>query len=330
VTDRLDLEIRRATPDDRPAIIDLGTRTLDWLGDAEERAFFAWKHEQNPFGPSPMWVACDGDRVVGFRTFLRWEFVDEYCVAHRAVRAVDTATDPDYQGRGIFTRLTLAALDELHDEGIEFVFNTPNQRSLPGYLKMGWRVVGRLPASVRPTSAASLVTLLRARAPASRNSVIVRVGNAPSEAFADVNALGVLLASRPRRPGLGTTGSPEYLRWRYGLDSLHYRVLLAGDSVADGFIVFRLRRRGPAIEAVICDLFTPGGRADVAESLTRRLAANPSADYLLALDHRWVAPGRFVRLPRTGPILAARPVAAAAAPLPLRRWHVTMGDIEMF
>ena len=83
----------------------------------------------------------------GFRTLMRWEFLDGERVV-RAVRAVDTATHPDYQGRSIFTRLTLHALDELVAEGVEFVFNTPNEQSRPGYLKMGWQVVGQLPTAV--------------------------------------------------------------------------------------------------------------------------------------------------------------------------------------
>ncbi len=39
--------------------------------------------------------------MIGFRTFLRWEFEDAGRVV-RAVRAVDTATHPDHRGRGIF------------------------------------------------------------------------------------------------------------------------------------------------------------------------------------------------------------------------------------
>src|SRR4029079_3933876 len=225
VTAPAELEIRRATPSDRSAILRLGTRTLGWMGDAEDDAFFTWKHELNPFGPSPMWVACDGPRVVGFRTFLRWEFVEPGDRVVRAVRAVDTATDPDYQGRGIFTNLTLAALDELRAEGVDTVFNTPNDNSLPGYLKMGWRVVGRLPVSIMPTRLRSFVTLARARVPASLSSVLVNAGIAPSTAFADPAAVARLLDSMRLGPDLTTRRTPEFLAWRYGLAALHYCVL---------------------------------------------------------------------------------------------------------
>ncbi len=67
----------------------------------------------------------------------------------RAVRAVDTATDPDYQGQGLFTALTMHGLDEVRADGVDFVFNTPNDQSRPGYLKMGWQTVGELPVAVR-------------------------------------------------------------------------------------------------------------------------------------------------------------------------------------
>jgi len=324
-----DLEFRRATPDDRAAILHLGTRALDWLADAEEHAFFAWKHEQNPFGQSPMWVACDGDRVVGFRTFMRWEFLENGRRVIRAVRAVDTATDPEYQGRGIFTTLTLAALDDLRSEGIDMIFNTPNEKSLPGYLKMDWRVVGRLPVSIMPTQVRSLRTLFRARVPAARTGVLVNAGLAPGVAFADHETIADLLARTPVRPGLTTRRTPEFLAWRYGYEALHYRVLPVEDGIGAGFAVFRLRRRGAAMEAVICDVLIPTGRVGAERRLSRRTAEVAGVDYLLRLDRRLVTRDPFLRIPRIGPVLTFRGVVTPEAPR-LEHWNLTMGDVELF
>jgi len=327
-----DLEYRRARLDDRDAITDLGTRTLDWLDDPEERRFFEWKHDANPFGRSPMWVACDGDRVVGFRTFLRWEFiVDGRCV--RAVRAVDTATDPDYQGRGIFTHLTRAALDELRDEGVEMVFNTPNANSLPGYLKMGWLIVGHLPVSIMPTHVRSLLAISRARVPASRTAVLIHAGDTPRDAFADHDALDDLLATISDIHGLRTRRFPEFFAWRYGHEPLHYRVVTAGSSIADGFAVFHLRRRGPALEAVLCDVVVPSPTEPAARHLRHRLAREVArlsgADYVLRMGPRTITADPFVRVPRIGPVLTFRTLRGWTPPR-LGRWHVTMGDIELF
>ena len=110
--------------------------------------FFRWKHEASPFGRSPRWWPSTTGRVVGLRTFMRWEFGSGGSSV-RAVRAVDTATDEAHRGRGIFKLLTLAALDQMAGTA-DLVFNTPNSNSLPGYLKMGWQRVAEVPIQVRP------------------------------------------------------------------------------------------------------------------------------------------------------------------------------------
>ena len=84
---------------------------------------------------------------IGLRAFMRWRF-DATGQDVRAVRAVDTATHPDHQGRGIFSRLTSEAIDLLRGD-TDLIFNTPNEKSLPGYLKLGWRIVGRAPVLLR-------------------------------------------------------------------------------------------------------------------------------------------------------------------------------------
>ncbi len=122
-----------------------------------------------------MWVATDRGRVVAFRAFMRWEFVRGGRVL-RAVRAVDTATDPDYQGRGLFRALTMHGLESVRADGVDFVFNTPNGQSRPGYLKMGWRDVGRLPAAVRFTGPTGAIAALRSRVPAERWSTDLDIG----------------------------------------------------------------------------------------------------------------------------------------------------------
>ena len=68
---------------------------------------------------------------------------------YRAGRAVDTATHPDWRRRGFFEHMTTALTERLTAEGFDLTFNTPNQFSLPGYLKMGWAEVGRLPLRVK-------------------------------------------------------------------------------------------------------------------------------------------------------------------------------------
>ena len=196
------LTIRRAASDDRPGVIRVAARALGWRGDQRDWDFFAWKHDANPFGPSPTWVSIDGSQIVGFRTFMRWELI-RGAERLRMVRAVDTATDPDHQGRGIFRRLTERALAELVSEGYDAVFNTPNNQSRPGYLKMGWTQLGRPALSVRPRGPLATLRMGQSRTGAEKWSERTTVGQPAADAFRG-SRLESLLATLPAPAGWST------------------------------------------------------------------------------------------------------------------------------
>jgi GNAT superfamily N-acetyltransferase len=321
------LTIRRAEPSDEVQILSLLQASLGWVPDELFTRFFEWKHRQSPFGASPAWVAADGERIVGFRTFMKWEF-DYEGRAHYAVRAVDTATHPDYQGRGIFSRLTRAAIDEIRPEGVDFVFNTPNDNSRPGYLKMGWQIVGRLPVSVRVRSVTSSTRMLRARVPADKWSSECCSGVPALEVLDDNQAISELLAAQPNTSGLRTRRTPAFLRWRYGFDSLRYRAFLAGSDTREGFVIVRLRNRGPSVELVVCDTLMPETDNHAIGRLVGTALHDSGADYAIRIGGSPVEWG-FVRLPKQGPILTWRGVRKSEQP-DLSRWSLTMGDVELF
>jgi GNAT superfamily N-acetyltransferase len=323
-----ELTYRRADDGDREAILELLRRSLGREVDDRYEALFEWKHVDNAFGPSPAWVACDGARLAGFRALMRWEFLDGDRVA-RAVRAVDTATDPDYQGRGIFTRLTLHAIDELASEGVAFVFNTPNDQSRPGYLKMGWQVVGQLPTQVRPTRWRSIPRIAQARVPAERWTTPSQAGSDAAAILADAAGVDALLArrTRVRNDCVHTNVTAAFLRWRYGTPLLGYRAVVAPGGVAEGLAIFRVRARGAAKEIALGAVLVPDGDRRTARRLVRQVARTTDADYLLAIGRGWSGPGGLVRLPRVGPLLTYREVTAAAPPA---AWDLTLGDIELF
>lgn len=303
--------------------------SLGWVPDEQFDRFFAWKHEQSPFGRSPAWLALDGEQVIGFRTFVRWEFDHPDGRVRSGARAVDTATLPGYQGRGIFRRLTLHAVDEMRAGGVDFIFNTPNEQSRPGYLKMGWAEVGRLSTAVRPTSPAGLARMLRSRVPADRWSAASTSGVPAAEVFG-TPAIGGLLRSLPGPSGLRTRRSLDYLRWRYGFDPLGYRVLSLADDPGQGVAIFRLRPRGRALEAALCDVLVPDGDTRATLALERAVARRSGADYVIRLGGEMVDRAGYVRLPGQGPVLTWRPVAGGAAGAQIGDWDLRLGDIELF
>ena len=316
-----DLEVREARDEDLGQILELASSSLGWVPDEEYAAFYRWKHHDNPFGRSPGWVALDGERVVGLRLWLRWRFV-EGRRRWEAVRAVDTATHPDYQGKGIFRMLTTSSLDALHEMGIEHVFNTPNEQSRPGYLKMGWETVGKLPVAARFRSPAAAVQALRARVPAEQWSLPCNAGMAAHEVLADAEEVEWLLDLRPGE-GIRTDLGVEVLRWRYGFPALRYRALRDND----GIVLFRLRRRGPVTECVVGHVLARGPAAS--RRLVRRAARASGAHQALLLTRHAPVRSGYVPLPGAGPILTWRRLGATTMPA-LERWDLTMGDVELF
>jgi GNAT superfamily N-acetyltransferase len=278
-------------------------------GHERDRAFLRWKHLENPFGTSPAWAAWSGDHLVAFRTLLRWRF-ERADRTLELVRAVDTATDPDHQGKGLFRRLTLDAVERLIGDGVDAVFNTPNDQSRPGYLKMGWHELGRPTLLVQPSSPAAMARMLRSRVPAELWSEPVDVGE-PADAVADV--------ARPPADGRWSTSrTPEYLRWRYGFEPLHYRAI----EVKGGHAVFRVRRRGSLREVAIVDWLS-----DEPDPLAVRRLVRACGDYAIALG---LAPRHgFVPVPQQGPIVTWRPLANPIVPA-LDDLAFALGDIELF
>jgi GNAT superfamily N-acetyltransferase len=321
-----EVDVRPTAPEDGPAILQLLRTSLTGAGDERYPPFIDWKHRDNAFGPSPAWVATTDGRIVGYRSFMRWEFESIGGEVVRTVRAVDTVTHPDVRGQGIFSRLTLAALDDLTAEGVAFVFNMPNDRSGPGYLKMGWLPIRHPTVFLRPkVSARSVRRTLAGRGASERWSLESTAGvDAPE--FLRQPGLDALLASQPRASCLRTRLTPGYLRWRYGLASLAYRCLPAGDGPEDGFAVFRIHRRGQATELVVCDVLVPGAEVRRASRLLRKVGAISPADHAITVAQPGLLRSGFLPLPGKGATLMWRPLGQTRPP----EWALTMGDLEIF
>lgn len=110
------------------------------LRESFEESHLIWKHLENPFGVSFALGTFDGEKLVGLRLFMKWVFEGPNLEKVHAIRPVDTVTDPDYRGKGIFSTLTLHGINH-EKSNYNLIFNTPNLNSRSGYIKMGWQVL---------------------------------------------------------------------------------------------------------------------------------------------------------------------------------------------
>ncbi|MEE3368571.1 MAG: GNAT family N-acetyltransferase [Planctomycetota bacterium] len=314
-------------------------RTTEVQRDA---AYWHWKHECNPYGHSLILLAKVAGQLVGMRSFMRWNLrVQDQIVP--VAKPVDTVTHPEFQRRGIFRMLTQAACQRAATAGVCFLFNTPNRNSLPGYLQLGWREVGRLPVRVRPRRPLVIATgLLRSWFGGTRPAVRQRCKcTAPTaaEVLADRVEIETLLATLPVRTSATTVRNYPWLRWRYG-EHPHadYRAVVfrEGGELA-GLAFCRMRRRRGLTEAILDDVLVREDREETMAALIQQLLRAIGADYIVAhAGHH----GPFGRLWRRCAWPAPRRTSLsllgrAIGPLPAgwdafdqAQWNLCLGDLE--
>jgi GNAT superfamily N-acetyltransferase len=333
--------IRSYRDDDEPRVLALMEASLG-SGPAGARSseFFRWKHLENPFGRSFMLVSELDDRIIGLRAFMRWRFVAGERT-YEAVRAVDTATHPQHQGQGVFSALTRAALDSLR-QATDLVFNTPNDKSLPGYLKMGWRTVGRVPISVRVHRPVRFARGWRSARTASEPTSPppeVQAIAAEDLLAAEPGVSDLLAASEEPQDGLRTLRSVAFLRWRYAAASrLGYRAVQVEEGGRlQGLAIFRVRPRGRLWESTISDVIVGRGDRSVARRLFREVRRSADVDHLTctfptgSVEATVARQAGYVRSPM-GMTLVVNALHEGIGPDPQRpdSWALRLGDLEVF
>lgn len=247
------MQFRPATPKDKPAIIDLLKKSLGESTIPKSEALWSWKHEQNPFGSSYVLLAEENETLVGLRAFMKWEWIWNG-QTYRSIRAVDTATHPDYQGKGIFKKLTLRQIEDCKQQGIAFVFNTPNTQSKPGYLKMGWVEQGKLPLKfklLRPLSLA-YYKLMKNRKPSANES-----HSLPPQAW-PFDTIDLLKNESAKTNLISTRITSSYISWRYENNPLFRYSYITDNS--NYLVIFRIKEHSFARELRIVEfiLLNPG------------------------------------------------------------------------
>jgi GNAT superfamily N-acetyltransferase len=252
-------EIRRYDPADENGVLALDE--LVWNRD-RGADWFAWKYAENPYlDHVPVFVAERDGEIVGARPFMAFRLRAGTETA-LALQPADTMVHPDHRRQGLFTRMTDRAIEYYAEREPAFFFNFPNEQSYPGYLKLGWRRVGRRttfyrvqrPGAFAVSSGALGRTVERAVAPLARTcyDVCDRTARA-SRRFTVERHRGVpadLLASLYERrvpDELHALRNAEFYRWRFGgpmWDRRTYVAARGGERVAALVVRSRTTRAG--------------------------------------------------------------------------------------
>jgi GNAT superfamily N-acetyltransferase len=301
------MEIRPAEEKDISAIVALLKISLGESLMPKSEAFWRWKHLDNPFGESPVLVASENNQLVGVRAFMRWEWRQGEKI-FKAVRAVDTATHPDFQGKGIFTKLSLKLAEQCRQLGVDFIFNTPNRISKPGYIKMGWESVGKLPVGVK------------------LNVYSHQQERSLSDRWEDVIHHPALLTANYNV--LRTNVSSAYLFWRYRDNpNIRYKIL-SHTNERPFILIYREKKTGGFTEIRIADLFC--NPIDAAYAVNCLQSKAPFGS-LITISECGTPVKGFLRL-AAGPVVTIKSLNLPAweEKINFTNWSPSLGDLELF
>jgi GNAT superfamily N-acetyltransferase len=260
------IAIREASPADTDQILSLMDDVFSaqqYFASTRSRESWNWKYEKNVFGKPIHIVATSDERIVGFRSFWPWEFICRGQVL-KAYQPVDTVVHPDYQGQGLFTKLTAKAVEQAMKIKADLLFNFPNQNSLSGYLKLGWNYVAKLPWLIKPIKPFHLLKTLKNKEKATPVELDERYRITPE--------MCVELLERESFDGLlRTRQSKEFLWWRYGENLFFkYGALQVNKGKKKLSAIFELNQKGTRREMIIVDIL---GSSELIKKLFKELIA---------------------------------------------------------
>ncbi len=309
------MEIREALDFDIPDILKVLKVSLGESSSQKSEAVWRYKHIDNPFGRSLVLLAIIDEKIVGVRAFMRWRWqLGEELFS--AFRAVDTATDPKYQGRGIFKKLTLRALEIVKEKGDSFVFNTPNSQSKPGYLKMGWAKVDKVELKLIPVF------------PFFKGKEVQKKNNSTEGTLE--NVLLTSKANQIRSNQLFTPKNVEFLNWRYKENPLQDYEIFSGE---DYYIALYVKRHKYFNELRIseCILGDNFNYIQLKSEIKNFARLNKVLFISVSHDTRLFSYGINGKF---GPILTFKNInlekEVSSGLMKIDKWNYTLGDLELF
>lgn len=319
------MEITQAQDTDINEIISLLKISLGEALMPKSEDYFIWKHFNNPFGKSIILLAKENGKIVGIRAFMHWSWTDKENVI-TSVRAVDTATHPEYQGKGIFSKLTLEAVKKSIDENIGFVFNTPNPISMIGYLKLGWYSIGSMPVCFMPYFSF----------PHFYDSVKVEEFYSSYSAKNAIDELPTNWQLKSTKDIMHTPLTKEYLYWRYvECPVAKYGAVIVSNQY--GFI-FRIKKVNRFIELRLCELWIENAKANndfiktlkLLKKQIKPLFVSSGVSPLLKTKSQ-VPPGFFGPI-KKGPVVTLKHLALNNLNIfeDFSKWNPSLGTMELF
>jgi len=245
-----------------------------------DEAFWNWKYRSSPFGNSLLTVVESENKIVGVDNLWPWEFS---CRGEklRAFQPCDSAVHPDFRGMGLFTKTRIKSVEIAKEQGFDFLFNFPNQNSLPANLNLGWHFLGRLKWHVKILRPFNIV---KGKLKKSKSEVLP----IPDNYSIDVNMLDrISERSQSFDSSVRINRKEGFHHWRYLVHPTRkYGMVTVGKSSRPATAaIFTMNQKGVNREMVVVDLL---GKKEYVTDLFKevvRVAKSLDTDFIAVVEN---------------------------------------------
>lgn len=202
-------------------------KTEDW---------FLWKFRDNPFGESILACVEDNGKIVGcvgygLQPFIYKEQKIKGCMAF------ENFVHPDYQGKGLFSKLITLIEDEITKQNFDFMLVFPNSNSLKAYQKKGWIKLDIIEYWIKGSNILKVPFNLKE----------IRKGFKPLEAPQKLKKTSEDFKQQAQEQLYSVIDS-AYLKWRFSTYPVTEYKIIESDEY---YSVLRIGERGRIIEAQV-------------------------------------------------------------------------------
>lgn len=240
----------------------IGLRKIVFAGedtDKESTDFWDWEFQDNYAGKADLFLAVDGDKVVGHYAVCPSRILVGGEVKTGSI-VVDVMTHPDYRFQGMFTKLGRYSLEKAGEDGIDFSYGFPIRKTvMPGHLKVGWKVAFSLPVYVLPVSFSQIIqkfvrvkvlSQLLGALPQMVFWILAKIKSChlckytiqEADRFDETEALRKFIEKTRQQHKVMQLRDYSFLKWRYNDNKYrNYKIFYAYDASKEmmGYIVLR-------------------------------------------------------------------------------------------
>lgn len=282
-----------AQKDDKKQILDL----LNTVFSVQERSsnnlrgdeFWGWKIELNVFRKTDVILAKKEGVVVGVGTMWPWEFQFDDTIL-KAFQPCDTVVSSDARGQGVFTNINKKRIEYANEHGADLIFNFPNANSLPGYLKMGWKFLGKISWRVKILKPHKVLMIMFSQ---NKKSIKVPV---PSKLLLTKDKIAVIeLLENASHQQIVINRKKGFYDWRYlEHSSRQYGVIFAGKKL-ESAAIFTLNKINNLTELVVVDLLGDRRQLKLLLKEITKEAKTMGVGLVLMMESSKIKPREYLR-----------------------------------